>query len=531
MYDLSDIGIEHTRETVEQYLSDNKVEHLEVLRLCMMLEEALLNYRGHFGENTSIMLHTKKLLGRIQIVIRLVGESFDPFCNAEDEDLNLLRKLNADSTSVCVWTYKNGENVVSFSPRRELKLSSSKKTILAMVLAVVLGFICSLMPEAVRTAFLDNYLSPTLSMIMGIITAVAGPMIFFSLMWGVCTMGDVQTLSKIGKKMLGRFLLQLAALSVMVTLICYSVFHGKSGGTSIFKLEEFYNLLLGVIPNNAIAPFLNGNTQQIIFLSIVGGIVLLCLGERASVVSGFVGNMNLVVQYIMQLANKLIPFMVFLSIFKVVISGQFAIFAKAYKIIPVFLLLTIIIMAIYTLAVSVRHRVSADLVFKKAFPVFFIGLTTASSAAALSLNMSTCEEKFGIDKRIVSFGVPLGQTLFKPGAVLEFVIVGFCMANMYDVPITVNWLTVIAFTALLLTISAPPVAGGAAVCMTILFEQLGIPSEAIGFALAMDVIMDFVMTAVCLYCLEMELTGLAGILGMLDKEKLRNELRSETDNR
>ena len=48
-----------------------------------------------------------------------------------------------------------------------------------------------------------------------------------------------------------------------------------------------------------------------------------------------------------------------------------------------------------------------------------ISLTTASSAAALSTNTRDAAEKFGIDKKLVDFGIPIGQVLFKPGAMIE----------------------------------------------------------------------------------------------------------------
>ena len=239
MYDLSGNGIYQARKTVEAFLAGDRIDHRQAVRLCMTLEEALLNCQEHCGESTPFTLKTKKLLGRIQIVIQIAGESFDPFNNALDDDLNLLRKLNADAANTCAWSYRNGVNTVSLVPRKERKFSSSVKTLLAIVLAVCLGLACAKLPDAIRVPLLESFVAPTLNTIMGVISAVAGPMIFFSLVWGVCTISDVSTLSRIGKRMLGRFMLELFVLSALATLLCYPFFRAASGGSASFQADEF----------------------------------------------------------------------------------------------------------------------------------------------------------------------------------------------------------------------------------------------------------------------------------------------------
>ncbi|MBR6125248.1 cation:dicarboxylase symporter family transporter, partial [Candidatus Saccharibacteria bacterium] len=104
-----------------------------------------------------------------------------------------------------------------------------------------------------------------------------------------------------------------------------------------------------------------------------------------------------------------------------------------------------------------------------------------------------------------------------------FVVVSFCMAELYDVAITPNWVFITILTCFLLGVSSPPVAGGAVVCFAVLFRQLGIPEEAIGFALAINILFDFILTAVNIYCLDMELIRLSSSLKMLDKKVLREK--------
>ena len=519
-YLLSNGDIASARASAEEFLAKNKIEHAEAIRLCMMVEEVLLDYQRRFGEDREFTMKLGKIFRRNEIIVQLNGERLDPF-EEEDPDLELLHRLRNLSDSSTGWSYKNGTNIVSFVPKRKKKLPTSARTLIAVLLGVAAALLCGLISEGPRQVLLDDYVSPTLSTIMGVITAVSGPMIFFSLVWGICTIGDTNTLSKIGKKMIFRFLIELLLVSAFSALICWPLFTGSSGNSAAFNLSEFYQMILGIVPNNMLTPFTNGNTQQIIFLAIVSGVVLLILGSRVSAVTNLVDHMTTLVQSLMSMANVLIPFMVFLSVFKLVLGGQLTAVSQSFKIVPIYIGISLLILLVYTAIVAVKHRVNPFLLMKKSGPAFLLALTTASSPAALSANLDVCEHRFGIDSRIVRFGVPLGQTLFKPGSLSRFVAVSFCMAEIYGVAITPNWLTLVILTCFLMGVSSPPVAGGAVVCFAILFRQLGIPEEAIGFALTLNVLFDFILTAVNIYCLQMELTTLSGKLNMLDEETLR----------
>ena len=70
--------------------------------------------------------------------------------------------------------------------------------------------------------------------------------------------------------------------------------------------------------------------------------------------------------------------------------------------------------------------------------------------------------------------------------------------------------------------SAKAIPGGALTCYTVMFTQLGIPGEALALAVAINSMIDFIATASNLTCLQVEVTTVAGQLGMLDTECLKN---------
>ena len=84
-----------------------------------------------------------------------------------------------------------------------------------------------------------------------------------------------------------------------------------------------------------------------------------------------------------------------------------------------------------------------------------------------------------------------------------------------------KWPLLVLLGAGVLAVAASPVPGGALTCYTMLFTQLNVATEAITIAITLNIIMDFVATAVNILCLQTELVELAGGLDMLDVEALR----------
>ena len=154
-----------------------------------------------------------------------------------------------------------------------------------------------------------------------------------------------------------------------------------------------------------------------------------------------------------------------------------------------------------------------------------ICLTTASSAAAFSANVRDANQKLGIDKKLVDFGIPLGQVLFMPGfiPILFGMAAGF--AESCSIEITLPWVIIGCITSLLVSFAIPPVPGGAMMGFSVVFAQLGIPMEMMGIALAVNAIADFPGTACNVSGWQLTMIDVADSLNMLDKETLHKKIK------
>ena len=154
-------------------------------------------------------------------------------------------------------------------------------------------------------------------------------------------------------------------------------------------------------------------------------------------------------------------------------------------------------------------------------PTYLIALSTASSAAALSTNLETCEKELGIPGKVAVFAIPLGQVLYKPGYVLGLFAIVLCMAEFYGISSSPQFLIMAVLCIGLLSMAAPPIPGGALSTFAVLFLQLGIPSEAIALAVALSSVLDFFMTSSGLASLQVQVALAADSVGMLDRSRLK----------
>ena len=520
-YTLNNQNIDLASEKATEFLSKAGVDSKEILRIRLSLEEILLKYLEIYGDKKSFKFKMTKTLRALRLELSIAGISIDPFSGEDEDDSIVLHNLLANFGLAPSWIYKNGQNIITFTARKK-KRSTVAQLGIAFALALVCGSLCQILPEPAAHFMVDDLVSPLFDTFMGLLSAIAGPIIFLSVVWGICGIGDMSTFGKIGKKMIQRFLIISTLTGIIATCICGLFFKISTAGETAFAFSDLYQMILDIIPNNFFAPFVEGNSLQIIFIAIIVGLSMLILGNRIPFVFALIEQLNSLIQLIMSGLSSFLSFFVFASIFKMIAGGSLGLIAQSYKSVIVMLLLEAILMVCYLITVSARKKVSPIQLFNKLMPTFIIGLSTASSIAAYSTNIATCEKKLGIPKKIIDFGVPLGQVIFMPGALIQFLASAFGMAETFDIAITPLWMVTACIICIVLAIAAPPVPGATLTCFTILFLQLNIPAAAIAIVVTLNVILEFVATAVNLFCLQTELIELSGSLNLLNSEILHN---------
>lgn len=518
-YNLCNVDIDKMSEAVNVFLSDRGLERRNVLRACLILEELLLDYQEKFGAETEITMSKERRLRSESMVVRIPGESFDPFSVSDEQAVlhNMLTTMGIDP----VWHYKQGCNYIVINSQQKPKLSSLTWIVIAVVLGFACGFAAQLLPGDLASIIANNVLAPLSDTIMSFLSGVAMFLIFFSVIIGLCGMGDMATFQRIGGKMLAKFLSTLGILSLVAYVVLLPFFPIAKAGNFGIDFGALYEMILDIVPGNIVEPFITGNTIQIIFISICFGIASLILSMKVSGALEIVRQLNEVIQHIIGIVIKLLPIVVFISIFQLVATKQLSMISTVYRY-PLLMLLTdIVIILVGIFRVSITKKVSPLIILKKAFPCYAVALATASSVAVFPANVEVCEQKLGIQDDLVNVGLPLGQVMFMPGSVVEIFCVALCMGHLYDVPISAPWLVTLFIIAYIFSIAMPPLPGTTISCHILVLAQLGIPAEAIAVVIAFDALVDRLSTVTNIALLQTELIQIAGLKNKLDIETLR----------
>lgn len=514
--------VDEYSERIGELLKEMKFSGKDIIRFRLSVESAMVYWMENLEEGVECEFSAKTLLGRLSISVSCEGKKCDPRADSSAEygalaDYSLLQTLGL----TVGYTYENGVNRINIMPQKGVV-----GQLLPVFLSMALGVICSvlllkLFPNQ-AAVLAEQYVSPVFSALMNVLRTIAGPLIFLAVLSGVYGIGDLSSLGIIGKKLMGRFIFMtfitlLIALAVLLFIVPVQLGSYTSGSSAV---SSILNLVLQFIPTDIVTPFANGNMLQIIFLAFAVGIGMLILGKNVVALNTVVGQIYAVVQLLMETIGKMIPVFVFISIFDFVLSGSATNLQSILFPFMVISISFILVALLSAVRIRIRLKLSLSELFKKLLPTFIIAFTTASSAAAFSVNIDTCEKDLGISQKITRFGIPLGQVVFMPIAAVEYIAISMILADSYGVTITPMWIITAILVCGVLAIATPPIPGGAMSIFTVLFLQLNVPASALAIAISIDLLVDYIVTAGDLACLQEEMVLIADKTDLLNKKQL-----------
>lgn len=390
------------------------------------------------------------------------------------------------------------------------KMGLTTKIFVALILGALFGMV---LHYAVPSGHIkDNILVEGILYIVGqgfirLMKMLVVPLVFCSIVCGSMAIGDTKKLGTVGVRTLV-FYLATTALAITVALtmgnildpgvgLDMSAISSNAAEVQTMEATSMAQTILNIIPDNPIGALATGNMLQIIVFALIVGIILAKLGEKTETVGNFFSQFNDVMMEMTMMVMSLAPIGVFCLISRTFAGIGFSAFLPLAKyMLGVLLALGVQCFIVYLGLLKIFSGLNPIKFIKNFFPVMAFAFSTATSNATIPMSIDTLAKKMGVSKRISSFTIPLGATINMDGtAIMQGVAVVFA-AQAFGIVLTpMDYVTVIG-TATLASIGTAGVPSVGLVTLTMVFNSVGLPVEAIGLIMGIDRILDMARTAV-----------------------------------
>lgn len=379
--------------------------------------------------------------------------------------------------------------------------------LIGMLLGLIVGFILNfyVTNHFVKDVILmDNlfYLGGT--GFIRLMKMLVVPLVFFSIVVGVSSISDVRKIGRIGGTTILIYLIT-TAVAVAIALVMGMIIKPGMGLTMLDVSQASVNVtvnqtipdtLLNIVPENPFKSLANGDMLPVIIFGLLIGIILAKLREETDVINKFFTQGNTIMMEMTSLVMKFAPIGVFCLMAKTFGTLGFdAIIPLSKYVVTMLTALAIQAFIVYPALLMIFTRLNPIRFFKNFFQVMFFAFSSSSSNATIPLNIEKLHE-IGVSREISTFTIPLGATINMDGtAIMQGVAVMFT-AQAYGIDLTTSALLTVIFTAVMASVGTAGVPSVGMVTLTMVFNSVGLPINAIGIILGIDHILDMIRTAV-----------------------------------
>ena len=385
-------------------------------------------------------------------------------------------------------------------------ISLGNQILIGMVLGMIVGLILNfyVTDTFIKDIVLMNnvfYLGGNL--FIKLMKMLVVPLVFFSIVVGVASISDVRTIGSIGGTTI---LIYLITTAIAVTIALEIGIIIQPGlGLNMGGITETANLtvnqtmtdtILNIIPDNPFSSLANGDMLPVIIFGLLIGIILAKLKEETETFNKIFTEGNRIMMEMTSIVMKFAPIGVFCLMAKTFGSLGFdGIIPLTKYIICVLIGLAIQAFIVYPSLLVIFTRLNPIKFFKRFISVMFFAFSSSTSNATIPLNMDKLSE-MGVSRDVSSFTIPLGATINMDGtAIMQGVAVMFA-AQAYGIDLGTSALLTVIFTAVMASVGTAGVPSVGLVTLTMVFNSVGLPVQAIGIIFGIDHILDMVRTAV-----------------------------------
>ncbi len=367
--------------------------------------------------------------------------------------------------------------------------------------------------------FIVDWIKPFGTIFINMLKLIAIPLILASLIKGVSDLKDLSSLSAMGGRTIGLYLIT-TVVAITIGLIVVNIVQpgkllkeetrkellanyadkaeSKAQAAEEAKAQGPLQPLVDLVPDNLFkAMSNNGKMLQVIFFAIFFGIGLILVPEEKSApVKAFFDGVNEVILKMIDLIMLMAPVGVFALLAALVVESPGWDLFKAllgYSM-SVLIGLSIIIFLFYPTLIKLITKRGYKFFFNGIAPAQLLAFSTSSSAATLPVTMERVEEHLGVEEEVASFVLPIGATINMDGTSMYQAIAAVFIAQAFNMELSLSAQLGIILTATLASIGSAAVPGAGMVMLVIVLAQAGIPEAGLALIFAVDRPLDMCRT-------------------------------------
>ncbi len=383
------------------------------------------------------------------------------------------------------------------------------------VLAVELGW----------HGFTTRWVAPWGVIFINLLEILAVPLVVFSLIAGVASLGTLSALSRIGGRTMV-FFLATTIVAALIGLVAVEVVRpGRSLPPAVREsLVETYRqevasrasqaqqvggsgplaLLVQMVPENVVkAASSNRNLLQVVLVCLLVGVALLKSSREVTdrLLPLFDAGFAVVIE-IVDLVMLIAPLGVFALVADMLTAvptthpGEMWTLLGALGLYALTVLggLLLHTFGVYPLILRLFSDMPVGRFFRAMVPAELVAFSTSSSAASLPVAMEVCDRELDVPQEVTSFVMPLGATVNQDGSALFFVVAALFIAQATATPVGAAGRLTIVIMAVLYSFAAVGVPSIGIVFLVSMVAAIGAPTAAIALALSVDRPLDMLRT-------------------------------------
>jgi proton glutamate symport protein len=389
------------------------------------------------------------------------------------------------------------------------------RVLIAAVLGVGTGLVLS--PDGAGVldqglvAEVAGYLGLPGDVFLALLEMIVVPLVVSSIMLGVSSAGDVETLRRVGWRTVAYFVgttsvaISIGALVALVIRPGDRLDPDVAAGLESVAVPtttdeppaELADRIVSLIPSDPLGAALDQNLLQLVIFAVLIGVALLTIAPRhaqpLTVLAGAVQEISLkVVSWAMYVA----PLAVFGLMAKLMLEIGFDALAGTAAYVVTVLVGLSAMCGVYLVLAAVVGRCSPRRFLGAAREAQLLAFSTSSSASVMPVTMSAAQEQLGVRAATTRFVVPLGATINMDGTALYQVAATLFVVQFYDVDVSVAELLVLAVTVVGASIGTPSTPGVGIVVLGTILAGVGVPVGGIALIVGVDRILDMSRTVV-----------------------------------